>query len=101
MFRYEPLTINFWLPAGKDVESWTYESQGAAYEWRGGLAMVFRMFALMLSDFFSVAVALALGYILWARPILHQDYLTYGRVAYLLPVFVLAYAIAGMYSCFG
>ena len=101
MFRYEPLTISFWLPAGKDVESWTYERQGAAYEWRRRLAMAFRVFALMLSDLFSVALALALGYILWAHPILRQDYLSYSPVAYLLPVFVLAYAFTGMYPGFG
>src|SRR5579863_221246 len=101
MFRYEPLVLNCWLPAGKDVESWTYERQRAASEWSGRLATAFRMFALMLSDLFSVSVALALGYIFWAGPILHQTYLTYGCVAYLLPVFVLAYAIAGMYPGFG
>ena len=101
MLRYEPLRTDFWLPAEKGVEAWTYETPNAVYEWRRRLARAFRVLALMLSDLFSVTVAFALGYILWAGPILHQDYLTYSTVGFLLPVFLLAYGIAGMYPGFG
>ena len=101
MLRYEPLRTDLWLPTEKGVEAWTYETQGATYEWRLWFAKAFRVLSLMLCDLFSVSGAYALGYILWAGPELHLNYLTYSNVGLLFPVFLLAYSIAGMYPGFG
>jgi Undecaprenyl-phosphate galactose phosphotransferase WbaP len=60
-----------------------------------------RVFALLLCDLFAVSVAYTVGYVLWAGPILHLDYRSYSHVGFLLPVFLLAYGIAGMYPGFG
>ncbi len=106
MLRYEPLRTDFWLPSDKSVDAWTYETQSEAYEWSRWFATALRVVLLMLSDLFSVSVAYALGYLLWADPILHLNYLSYSNVGFsniglLLPIFLLAYGIAGMYPGFG
>ena len=100
MLRYEPLRTDVWLPSDKSV-GWTYDTQSEAYGWSRWFAKALRVFSLLLCDLFSVSVAYTLGYVLWADPILHLDYRSYSHVGFLLPVFLLAYGIAGMYPGFG
>src|SRR5262245_33761077 len=81
-------------PAVTSQEDW-----GTAWQfWWRRLA---RTVVLLMTDLAALLLAASLGYLLWARTVLHQPFFLYIDFIALFGLFPLGYAGAGLYPGFG
>jgi Undecaprenyl-phosphate galactose phosphotransferase WbaP len=69
--------------------------------WVRGWLRVARISILLSTDLLALCAAAAVGYLLWARPVLQQPSTLYAHLLPLLGLFPLGYASAGLYPGFG
>ena len=62
---------------------------------------IMRVAVLVAGDILALLASLAAGYLLWARPVHHHGLRMYDDVPLVVPVFIIGYALSGLYPGFG
>jgi Undecaprenyl-phosphate galactose phosphotransferase WbaP len=102
MLRYEPLALDWNVGFEFQTSQGSSRSKTALGGGTGyALSTLFSSSVLLVSDTSALLTAFSLGYLMWARAVLHMPLGLYSNVAFLLFIFPAAYASSGLYPGFG